>query len=45
VASVSRKAILAVDTLDGPPSALFTQQVLDSITNEFDNVTFPTDSS
>ena len=45
VASVSRKAILAVDTLDGPPSALFTQAVLDSITDEFDNVTFPTDSS
>lgn len=45
VASVSQKAILAVDTLDGPPSALFTQQVLDSITNEFDNVTFPTGSS
>lgn len=45
VASVSRRAILAVDTLDGPPSALFTQAVLDSITNEFDNVTFPTDSS
>jgi hypothetical protein len=45
VASVSRRAILVVDTLDGPPSALFTQQVLDSITTEFDNVTYPTDSS
>jgi hypothetical protein len=45
VASVSRRAILAVDTLDGPPSALFTQAVLDSITAEFDNVTYPTDSS
>ena len=45
VASVSRRAILAVDTLDGPPSTLFTQAVLDSITQEFDNVTYPTDSS
>jgi hypothetical protein len=45
VASVSRRAILAVDTLDGPPSALFTQAVLDSITNEFDNVTYRTDSA
>jgi hypothetical protein len=45
VASVSRRAILAVDTLDGPPSVLFTQQVLDSITTEFDNITYPTDSS
>jgi hypothetical protein len=34
-----------VDTLDGPPSALFTQAVLDSITTEFDNITYPTDSS
>ena len=45
VASVSRRAILAVDTLDGPPATLFTQQVMESITNEFDNITFPTDSS
>jgi hypothetical protein len=45
VASVSRRAILAVDTLDGQPSTLFSQVVLDSITNEFDNVTYPTDSS
>jgi len=45
VASVSRRAILAVDTLDGPPSTLFTQAVLDSITNEFDYITYPTDSS
>ena len=45
VASVSRRAILAVDTLDGPPATLFTQAVLDSITTEFDNITFPTDSS
>jgi hypothetical protein len=45
VASVSRRAILVVDTLDGPPSLLFTQPVLDSITTEFDNVTYPTDSS
>jgi hypothetical protein len=45
VASVSRRAILVVDTLDGPPSALFTQAVLDSITTEFDNITYPTDSS
>ncbi len=45
VASVSRRAILAVDTLDGPPATLFTPAVLDSITNEFDNITYPTDSS
>jgi hypothetical protein len=45
VASVSRRAILAVDTLDGQPQLLFTQATLDSITAEFDNVTFPTDSS
>jgi hypothetical protein len=42
---VSSRAILAVDTLDGPPSVLFTQAVLDSITREFDNITFRTDSS
>jgi len=45
VAAVSRRAILAVDTLDGPPLGLFTQAVLDSIAQEFDNVTYPTDSS
>jgi hypothetical protein len=45
VASVSTKAILAVDTLDGPPSGLFTQQQMDSITTEFDNVTYPTDAA
>jgi hypothetical protein len=45
VASVSRRAILAVDTLDGPPLTLFSQAVLDSITQEFDNVTYPTDSA
>jgi hypothetical protein len=45
VASVSRRAILAVDTLDGPPTLLFPQTVLDSITQEFDNNTFVTDSS
>jgi hypothetical protein len=45
VASVSRRAILVVDTLDGPPSVLFTQAVLDSMTAEFDNITYPTDSS
>jgi hypothetical protein len=45
VASVSRRAILAVDTLDGPPIALFTQPQLDSITAEYDNITYPTDSS
>jgi hypothetical protein len=43
VASVSAKAILVVDTLDGPPATLFTQAQMDSITNEFDNVTYPTD--
>ena len=45
VASVSAKAILAVDTLDGPPLTLFTQAQMDSITNEFDNVTYPTDAA
>ena len=45
VASVSRRAILMVDTLDGPPTLLFTQAQMDSITQEFDNITFPTDSS
>ena len=45
VASVSAKAILVVDTLDGPPLTLFTPQQMDSITNEFDNVTYPTDQS
>ena len=45
VASVSRRAILAVDTLDGPPAVLFTQAQMDSITAEFDNITYPTDSS
>jgi hypothetical protein len=48
VASVSRRAILAVDTLDlqgAPPTALFTQSDFDQITQEFDNVTYPTDSS
>ena len=45
VASVSRRAILMVDTLDGPPQLLFTQAQMDSITQEFDAITFPTDSS
>jgi hypothetical protein len=45
VASVSNKAILMVDTLDGPPAGLFTQQQMDSITTEFDNVTYPTDAA
>ena len=50
VGSVSKHAILAVDTLDLqggalPPSALFSQTELDAITQEFDNVTYPTDSS
>jgi hypothetical protein len=47
IASVSPtgRAILAVDTLDGPPLTLFTQAVLDSIREEFDNITFRTDSS
>lgn len=45
VASVSQKAILVVDTLDGPPSTLFTQAQMDSITSEFDTITYPTDSS
>ena len=45
VASVSAKAIIAVDTLDGPPAVLFTPAQMDSITNEFDNITYPTDVS
>jgi hypothetical protein len=45
VTSVSSKAILAVDTLDGPPATLFTPAQMDSITNEFDNVTYPTDAA
>jgi hypothetical protein len=45
VASVSRRAILMVDTLDGPPALLFNQAQMDSITEEFDTITFPTDSS
>ncbi len=45
VASVSQKAILAVDTLDGPPAGLFTQAQMDSITSEFDLVTYPTDAA
>lgn len=45
VASVSQKAILAVDTLDGPPSGLFTQAQMDSITSEFDLITYPTDAA
>jgi hypothetical protein len=45
VASVSNKAILVVDTLDGPPATLFTQAQMDSITTEFDNVTYPTDAA
>jgi hypothetical protein len=45
VASVSQKAILMVDTLDGPPALLFTQAQMDSITQEFDNVTYPTDAA
>jgi hypothetical protein len=45
VVSVSTKAILAVDTLDGNPNLLFTQAQMDSITQEFDNVTYPTDAA
>jgi hypothetical protein len=45
VASVSNKAILAVDTLDGNPNLLFTKAQMDSITAEFDNVTYPTDAA
>jgi hypothetical protein len=45
VASVSQKAILVVDTLDGPPATLFSQAQMDSITSEFDAVTYPTDAA
>jgi len=43
VVSVSTRAILVVDTLDGPPALLFTQAQMDSITAEFDAITYPTD--
>ena len=45
VASVSAKAIIAIDTLDGNYLTVFPQAVLDSIAQEFDNVTYPTDAS
>jgi hypothetical protein len=45
VASVSARAILAVDTLDGPPSTLFTQADYDAISAEFDNITYPADEA
>src|SRR5687768_2376399 len=45
VASVSNRAILAVDTLDGPPSGLFSQADFDAITAEFDGITYPTDEA
>jgi hypothetical protein len=45
VASVSNKAILAVDTLDGPPEGLFTQADFDAISAEFDNITYVTDEA
>jgi hypothetical protein len=45
VASVSNRAILAVDTLGGAPSFFFPKTILDSITQEFDNNTFVTASS
>jgi hypothetical protein len=45
VASVSSKAILAVDTLDGPPEGLFTQADFDAFTSEFDNITYVTDEA
>jgi hypothetical protein len=43
VASISQKAILMVDTLDGNPALLFNQAQMDSITGEFDTITYPTD--
>ena len=45
VASVSKRAIIAVDTLDGDYRSLFPAPVLDSIAEEFDNKTYPTDSA
>lgn len=45
VASVSARAILAVDTLDGPPEGLFLPTEFDAISNEFDQVTYPTDEA
>ena len=45
VASVSARAILAVDTIDGPPSLMFTQADFDAISAEFDQVTYPTDEA
>ena len=45
VASVSRRAIIAIDTLDGNYQQVFPKAVLDSIANEFDAITYPTDSA
>lgn len=45
VASVSQRAILAVDTLDGPPAGIFTQADFDAISAEFDNLTYPADEA
>ena len=45
VASVSAKAIIAIDTLDGNYQTVFPPAVLDSIAQEFDNITYPTDAS
>ncbi|MDQ3674270.1 MAG: hypothetical protein M3365_07835 [Gemmatimonadota bacterium] len=45
VAAVTARAILAVDTLDGPPLSLFTQADFDAIAAEFDNITYPTDEA
>jgi len=45
VASVGARAVLAVDTLDGPPFLLFTQADFDAIAAEFDNVTYPADEA
>jgi hypothetical protein len=45
VASVSARAIIAVDVIDGPPSGLFSQADFDAISAEFDNITYPTGES
>jgi hypothetical protein len=45
VASVSSRAIIAIDTLDGNYLTVFPKAVIDSIAQEFDSITYPTDSS
>ena len=45
VASVSDRAILVVDTLDGPPELMFLPSDFDAISAEFDDITYVTDEA